>query len=108
MAFEMIFGLLGLAIPLLIISGIVYFILKLRGTSSIRFSYQDALRVYFYAMLLVSVGLMTLGGMSALIKVGFGEIVGPEFSYGEVYEDHLSIQARQERPVDELNPTMSE
>ena len=104
MVFEVIFGLLGFAIPLLIIGGIVYFILKLRGSASLRFSYQDSLRVYFYAMLLVSVGLMALGGVSTLLKVGFGEIVGHEFSYGEVYQEHRYVQ---ELPVDELNPTIS-
>ena len=92
--FEVLFTILGLVIPLLIIGGIVYVILKLRGSSSLRFSYQDALRVYFYAMILISVGLLALGGVSTLLKVGFGEIVGREFSYGQVYEEHRSIQER--------------
>ena len=108
LAFESLFAILGLLIPLLIIGGIVYFILKLRGGSSLRFSYQDALRVYFYAMLLISVGLLALGGVSTLLKVGFGEIVGREFSYGEVYEEHRYIQERlanQEPLVNQLYPT---
>ena len=105
LAFELVFAALGLVIPLLIIGGIVYFILKLRGGASLSFSYQDALRVYFYAMILISVGLLTLGGVSTLLKVGFGEIVGREFSYGEVYEEHRTIQ---ERLDDQLYPTIFE
>ena len=100
--FELLFG---LVIPLLIIGGIVYFILKLRGGASLIFSYQDALRVYFYAMLLISVGLLALGGVSTLLKVGFGEIVGREFSYGQVYEEHRS---NQERLDNQLYPTKFE
>ena len=108
LAFELLFATLGLVILLLIIGGIVYFILKLRGGASIIFSYQDGLRVYFYAMLLISVGLVALGGVSTLLKVGFGEILGREFSYGEVYEEHRSIQERlanQERLDNQLYPT---
>jgi len=91
-AFEVLFAIVGLFIPILIIGGIVYFILRLRGGIAMRFSYHDALRVYFYVMLLASLGLGTLGGASTLIKVGFGEVVGKEFSYGKVYEEHRSIQ----------------
>ena len=109
--FEVLFAILGLVIPLLIIGGIVYVILKLRGSASLRFSYQDVLRVYFYAMILISVGLLALGGVSTLLKVGFGEIVGREFSYGQVYEEHQSIQERlanQERLDNPLHPTKFE
>ena len=109
--FEVLFAILGLVIPLLIIGGIVYVILKLRGSASLRFSYQDALRVYFYAMILISVGLLALGGVSTLLKVGFGEIVGREFSYGQVYEEHRSNQERlanQERLDNQLYPTKFE
>ena len=105
LAFEALFAILGLLIPLLIIGGIVYFILKLRGSASLRFSYQDALRVYFYAMILISVGLLALGGVSTLLKVGFGEILGREFSYGHVYVEHRSIQ---ERLDNQLYPTRFE
>ena len=111
LAFESLFAILGLVIPLLIIGGIVYFILKLRRGASLIFSYQDALRVYFYAMILISVGLLALGGVSTLLKVGFGEIVGREFSYGEVYVEHRSIQKRlanQERLDNQLYPTIIE
>ena len=109
--FEVLFAILGLVIPLLIIEGIVYVILKLRGSASLRFSYRDALRVYFYAMILISVGLLALGGVSTLLKVGFGEIVGREFSYGQVYEEHRSNQERlanQERLDNQLYPTKFE
>ncbi len=85
---DMIFPLLGLAIPILIIVGIVYFILRIRAGTSIRFSYRGALRTYFYIVILVSVGLAGLGGAATLLKVGFGEVAGREFSYGNVYEDH--------------------
>ena len=112
LAFEVLFAILGLVIPLLIIGGIVYVILKLRGSASLRFSYQDALRVYFYAMILISVGLLALGGVSTLLKVGFGEILGREFSYGHVYVEHRSTQERlvneQERLDNQLYPTRFE
>lgn len=86
---DMIFPLLGLAIPILIIVGIVYFILRIRAGTSIQFSYRGALRIYFYIVILVSVGLAGLGGASTLLKVGFGEVAGREFSYGNVYEEYL-------------------
>ena len=58
--------LFGLGIPILIIVGVVYFILKIRSGISIRFSYRAALRIYFYVVILISVGLGGLGGVSTL------------------------------------------
>ena len=87
-----LFGLIGLAIPILIIAAIVYFILRIKSGISLSISYKAALRVYFYIVILVSVGLTGLGGVSTLINVGLGEIVGHEFSYGEVYQDHRELQ----------------
>lgn len=43
------------------------------------------MRVYFYVVFLISVGLFAIGGLSTFLKVGFGKIVAPEFSYGDVY-----------------------
>ena len=80
--------LFGLGIPILIVVGIFYFLLKIRAGISIRFSYRAALRIYFYAVILISIGIGGLGGVSTLVKVGFGEIVDREFSYGNVYEQH--------------------
>ena len=88
-----LFGLMFAAIPLLIIGAIVYFILKFKGGTSINFSYRGALRVYFYVVTLVCVGLV-VGGVSTLVKVGFGETIGREFSYGDVYADHERVQER--------------
>ena len=89
---EIIFPILGilfgLGIPILIVVGIFYFLLKIRAGISIRFSYRAALRIYFYAVILISIGIGGLGGVSTLVKVGFGEIVDREFSYGNVYEAH--------------------
>ena len=48
--------------------------------------------MYFYIVILVSVGLTGIGGVSTLINVGLGEMVGREFSYGEVYQDHRELQ----------------
>ena len=90
--FPILGGLLGLVIPILIIVGIVYFIIKIRSGVSIRFSYRVALRVYFYTVILISIGLGGLGGASTLLKVGFGEVLGREFSYGSVYEEHRYSQ----------------
>jgi hypothetical protein len=87
-----LFGVIGLAIPILIIGGIVYFILRIKSGIALSISYKDALRVYFYIVILVSVGLTGVGGVSTLINVGLGEMVGREFSYGEVYQDHRELQ----------------
>ena len=87
-----LFGVIGLAIPILIIGAIVYFILRIKSGIALSISYKDALRVYFYIVILVSVGLTGVGGVSTLINVGLGEMVGREFSYGEVYQDHRRLQ----------------
>jgi len=87
-----LFGLIGLAIPILIIAAIVYWISRIKSGISLSISYKDALRVYFYIVILVSVGLTGVGGVSTLINVGLGEMVGREFSYGEVYQDHRELQ----------------
>jgi len=92
--FPILGGLFGLMVPILIIVGIVYFIFRIRSGVSTRFSYRIALRVYFYIVILISVGLGGLGGASTLLKVGFGEVVGREFSYGNVYEEHRYSQER--------------
>lgn len=89
-----LFGLIGLAIPILIIGAIVYFILRIKSGISLSISYKAALRVYFYIVILVSIGLTGVGGVSTLINVGLGEMVGREFSYGEVYQDHRELQDR--------------
>ncbi|MQF82877.1 hypothetical protein FIM02_01790 [SAR202 cluster bacterium AD-802-E10_MRT_200m] len=86
---EFIFGaLLALVIPILIVSGIVYLIIKLKSTTPFKFSFRAVLRVYFYIVLLVSIGLTGPAGLATLLNVGFGEVIGREFSYGEVYSDH--------------------
>ncbi len=87
-----LFGLIGLAIPILIIAAIVYSILRIKSGISLSISYKVALRVYFYIVILVSIGLTGVGGVSTLINVGLGEMVGREFSYGEVYQDHRELQ----------------
>jgi hypothetical protein len=51
--------------------------------------------MYFYVVILISIGLGGLGGISTLLKVGFGEIVDQEFSYGNVYEEHRYDQQRE-------------
>ena len=107
---DIIFPILGLAIPILIILGIVYFILKIKTGLPISFSYRGALRVYFYVVILISVGLGGLGGVSTLLKVGFGEMVGREFSYGNVYEEHRDDQQREkneDHPADTEDETRS-
>jgi len=44
---------------------------------------------------LISIAIGGLGGMSTLINVGFGEVVGREFSYGNVYEEHRHHHERE-------------
>ena len=89
--------LFGLGIPILIVAGIVYLILKLRKGTSIKFSYRICLRVYFYVVILISIGLAGIGGASTIIRVGLGEAIGKEFSYGDIYREH---QERLERGND--------
>ena len=86
--------LFGLGIPILVIVGIVFFILKIKSGINIAVSYRFVLRGYFYVAILISIGLAGLGGLSTLINVGFGEVVDREFSYGNVYEDHRELQIR--------------
>jgi len=90
-------GLVALSIPVLIIGGAVYLLSKLGGVSSIKFSYRAAMRIYFHTVLLISIGLFTIGGVSTLLKVGFGELVGPQFSYGNVYQDHRHDQREKQQ-----------
>ena len=99
--------LFGLGIPILVIVGIVYFILKIKSGITIAISFRFALRAYFYVAILVSIGLAGLGGLSTLINVGFGEIVDREFSYGNVYEDHRELQIRLKNSdyIDEYDDT---
>ena len=86
--------LFGLGIPILVIVGIVYFILKIKSGINIAVSYRFALRAYFYVAILISIGLAGLGGVATLINVGLGEVVDREFSYGGVYQDHREMQIR--------------
>ena len=75
--FPIIGGLIALAIPILVVVGIVYFIMRLRNNSSIRFfSYRAALRAYFYVVILISVIIGALSGGATLLKVGLGEVFG--------------------------------
>ena len=105
--FPILGGLLSLVIPIAIIVGIVYFILRIRSGVSIKFSYRFVLRVYFYIVILISVGLGGLGGVSILVKVGLGEVVGREFSYGHVYEEHRYGQEH-EHDIDNPSNTWDE
>ena len=92
---EILIGILfSLAIPILIIVGIVYLILKIKSGITIAVSFRFMLRAYFYIAILVSIGLAGLGGLSTLINVALGEVVDREFSYGNVYEDHRAMQER--------------
>ena len=88
-----IFGLIGLGVPTLIIAGIIYFIFKLRGGSSIRLDFRSVIRGYFYIVILGSIGLTGLGGLSNLIQVGLGETFGNDFSYGHMVDgEHWNDQ----------------
>jgi hypothetical protein len=81
-------GVLGLGIPALVIAGTVYLVSRLRGGQPIRVQFRAIVRVYVYAVILVGIGLTVLGGVSNLIKVGFGEAFGKEFSYREAYDQY--------------------
>ena len=48
-------------------------------------------------MILISIGLAGIGGASTIIRVGLGEAIGKEFSYGDIYREH---QERLERGND--------
>jgi len=79
-------GVLGLGIPTLVIAGIVYLVFRSRGGQAVRVPFRSVVRVYVYAVILAGIGLAVLGGVSNLIKVGFGEAFGTEFSYREAYD----------------------
>lgn len=83
-----LFGLLFIAVPIALIVGVVFLILKFKSGTNLKFSFRSALRIYFHIAILVSVGFLVFGGVSALLNVGFGEVFGKEFSYGHVYEEH--------------------
>jgi len=102
---EVIFGiLLALAVPVLLIGGIIYLIMRVRSSNPIRVSYRAVLRTYFYVVILVSIGLAG-GGISTLFKVGFAEMFGPEFSYGSIYEEHRwEMEDAYQRQLDARNP----
>ena len=111
--FPIIAGLIGLAIPILVVVGIVYFIMRLRNNASIKFfSYRAALRAYFYVVILISVIIGALSGGSTLLKVGLGEAFGAELSYGQVYEeDKWRARDRSDRELELLKndaPPMTE
>lgn len=93
--------LVGLMVPILVIAAIVFLILRMRSGIPMTFTYRGALRVYFYIAILVCVGLLVIGGVSTLLKVGFGEGFGREFSYGSVYEEHRLDEEYRLRSDDE-------
>ena len=86
--FGVLFGIIAISIPLLVIGSAVFLLLKIRSSSSVSISYRIVLRVYFYIVLMISVVIISLGGLATLINVGLGEAVDPQFSYGNVYRDH--------------------
>jgi hypothetical protein len=83
-----VIGVLGLGIPALVIAGIVYLVFRARGGRAVRVPFKSVVRVYVYAVILVGIGLTVLGGVSNLIKAGFGEAFGSEFSYREAYDEY--------------------
>lgn len=101
---DIIFGLIfGLGIPALIVAGIVFLILRLKAGGSLKISYRALLRFYFYVVILVSVGLLTVGGASTLLKVGFGEIFGHDFSYGQVYQEYEWLERDRAQALEDGN-----
>jgi hypothetical protein len=88
MDFRFMIGVLGFVIPALVIAGIVYLVFRSRGGHAVRVPFRSVVRVYVYAVILAGIGLTVLGGASNLIKVGFGEAFGTEFSYREAYEQY--------------------
>jgi hypothetical protein len=88
MDFGFMIGVLGLGILALVIAGIVYLVFRSRGGQTVRVPFRSVVRVYVYAVILAGIGLAVLGGVSNLIKVGFGEAFGTEFSYREAYDQY--------------------
>ena len=86
--FPIMIGVLGLGIPALVIAGTVYLVFRFRGGRPVRLPFRSVVRVYVYTVILVGIGLTVLGGVSNLIKVGFGEAFGTEFSYREAYDQY--------------------
>ncbi len=86
--FGVLFGIIAIGIPLFIIGGAVFLLMRLRSSNAISISYRIVLRVYFYIVITVGIVIISLGGIASLINAGFGEIIDPQFSYGDVYRDH--------------------
>ena len=88
MDFGFMTGVLGLGILALVIAGTVYLVFRSRGGQAVRVPFRAIVRVYVYAVILAGIGLTVLGGVSNLIKVGFGEAFGTEFSYRDAYQQY--------------------
>lgn len=96
---DMYFGGIGLGIAALIIAGTVYLVFRLRAGRGVEVPFRSVVRVYVYAVILVGIGLTVLGGVSNLIKVGFGEAFGKEFSYREAYDPYYYGRAYPPEPA---------
>mgnify|MGYP001606605448 CR=1 FL=1 len=92
-------GVLGLGILALVIAGTVYLVFRSRGGQAVRVPFRSVVRVYVYAVILAGIGLTVLGGVSNLIKVGFGEAFGTEFSYREAYNQYKYARAYPPEPA---------
>lgn len=86
--FGVLFGIIAIGIPLFIIGGAAFLVMRLRSSNAISISYRIVLRVYFYIVITVGIVIISLGGIASLINAGFGEVIDPQFSYGDVYRDH--------------------
>ena len=99
MDFGFMIGVVGLGILALLIAGIVYLVSRSRGGQAVRVPFRAIVRVYIYVVILVGMGLTILGGVSNLIKVGFGEAFGAEFSYREAYAPFKYARAYPPEPA---------
>ena len=86
--FGVLFGIIAIGIPLFIIGGGVFLLMRLRSSNAISISYRIVLRVYFYIVITIGIVIISLGGVASLVNAGFGQIIDPQFSYGDVYRDH--------------------
>ncbi len=77
----------GYVIPIMVmalvavaIGGLAFVIFRLRTGQGLNISWRALFLVYFYLMTVISL-LVMVGGLSNLVRVGLGAVLGKEFSY---------------------------
>ncbi len=111
----------GYVIPIMVtalvavaIGGLAFVIFRLRTGQGLSISWRTLFLVYFYLMTVISL-LVMVGGLSNLVRVGLGAVLGKEFSYSsptlyEVRKPPLPVSVGERVPAAEESqgPTLEE